>query len=202
MDTSRHLTVQSSRMKGLSGKKVVKFLVVAVVVIVPVFLLLKYLTTARGSSQGAENGVVMGSNSAILATSPINVEIPIPIPDSKGTTIGELRMTVEAAEKRDEIIVKGKKAYALEGRDFLIVGLKIVNPMDKGIQINTRDFFRLNVNGSGEWLAPDIHNDPVEVQAISTKATRIGFPVNEGDSNLILQIGLIDGAKQQVPLSF
>ena len=70
------------------------------------------------------------------------------------------------------------------------------------IKINTKDFIRLSVNNNqNEWLAPDLHNDPVEVQAISTKNTRLGFPVNESDKNLVLQVGEIEGYKQQISLS-
>jgi hypothetical protein len=57
------------------------------------------------------------------------------------------------------------------------------------------------VNGNtSELLAPDIHNDPVEVQAISTKPTRVGFPINDTDKKLTLFIGEINGQKDKVEL--
>ena len=79
--------------------------------------------------------------------------------------------------------------------------MKITNNYDKSVQIPTRDYIRLMVNGSDEKLAPDIHNDPVEIQAISTKYTRVGFPINETDKDLILQVGEIAGKKQTVKLN-
>ena len=66
--------------------------------------------------------------------------------------------------------------------------------------MNTRDYVRLTVNNGSEWLAPDIHNDPVEIQAISTKYTRIGFPISDTDKKLKLQIGEINGDKEIVDL--
>jgi hypothetical protein len=40
----------------------------------------------------------------------------------------------------------------------------------------------------------------VEVQAISTKFTRVGFPINENDSDLKLRVGEIEGEKETIPL--
>jgi hypothetical protein len=75
--------------------------------------------------------------------------------------------------------------------------------LDKGIEINSRDYVRLIVDGNTkEMLAPEIHNDPVEAQAISTKYTRVGFPINTSDKNLVLQVGEINGPKQTIKLEF
>ena len=111
------------------------------------------------------------------------------------------KFLIEGAQLRDEIVVKGKKATAVKGRDFLIVTIKITNTHNQSFKINTRDFVRLSVdNNQLEWLAPDIHNDPVEVQAISTKLTRVGFPVNESAKTFALQIGEINGIKEIIQL--
>lgn len=196
-------TPRTSKKRHFPVKKGLKVVVMILIVAIPVVVLLRIIRKPNQNTTANQSPEVAGMNSeGVMASVPINIEIPIPVKDGKGAEVGVLTMSVPSAEKRDEIIVKGKKATAVEGRDFLLLNLKIVNPMDKGISINTRDFFRLNVNGSNEWFAPEIHNDPVEVQAISTKTTRVGFPVNETDQNLILQIGQIDGEKQQVPLNF
>ena len=85
----------------------------------------------------------------------------------------------------------------------MIINLKIVNTLKQGINVNAKDYMRLTVNGNNnELLAPDIHNDPVEVQAISTKYTRVGFAINESDKNYVLRIGEIDGGKESIKLAF
>ncbi len=133
----------------------------------------------------------------------LNRQFTFPLLDSKGQEISKIKFSLETAELRDEIIVQGKRATAVKGRTFLILNFKINNDYNKSVQINTRDYVRLSVNGNDkELLAADIHNDPVEVQAISVKYTRLGFPINDSDKNLKLKVGEINGAKQDIDLKF
>lgn len=137
-------------------------------------------------------------DNSVLATKTINQEVNIPV-GSAGETVN---YTIESAELRKQILVKGQPQTAVEGRLFLIFNLKLTNNLSKGLNINTRDFVRLSINDGSEKLAPDIHNDPVEVQAISTKYTRLGFPVNETDKKFNIQLGDIKGEKINIPLEF
>lgn len=132
----------------------------------------------------------------------LNKEFKFPIKDANNKEISKIKYEIEAASLQDEILVKGQRARAVKGRTFLILDLKITNTYSQGIQINSKDYVRLKTNGSDELVAADIHNDPVEVQAISTKVTRIGFPINESDKNLEIQVGEINGKKETVKLTF
>lgn len=136
------------------------------------------------------------------STKTVNKEFAFPVNDSAGKTIGNIKYIIETAELRDGIIVKGQKATSVAGRTFLIFNLKLVNEVSKGVELKTRDFVRLSSNNGTEWLAPDIHNDPVELQAISTKYTRVGYAVNESDKNYKIQVGEINGTKQNFDLNF
>ncbi len=133
----------------------------------------------------------------------INKEFSFPIKDNDNKELSKIKYLIQSATLQDEILVKGQRARAIQGRTFLILDLKITNTFNQGIQINSRDYIRLSVNGnSDELIAADIHNDPVEVQAISTKLTRIGFPINETDTGLELKIGEINGKKETIKISF
>ena len=133
----------------------------------------------------------------------INKEYIFPLKNSSGEEISKLKFYVENAELRDQIVVKGQRATAVKGRQFLIINLKITNDFDKSLEIDTRDYVRLSVNDNQqEWIAPDIHNDPVEVQAQATKLTRIGFPLNESDTNLKIRVGEINGSKETLEIKF
>ncbi len=130
----------------------------------------------------------------------LNRQFLFPLKGTDGKEVSKLKFSLQNSELRDEIIIKGQKATAVQGRTFLILNLKITNDYNKAIQINARDYLRLQVNNSSEKLAPDIHNDPVEIQAISTKYTRLGFPINDIDKNLLLQVGEITSGKEYIKL--
>jgi hypothetical protein len=137
------------------------------------------------------------------ATVVLNKEFLFPLKDQKGIEVTKIKYTIEQAELRNEIIVKGKRAIAVQGRTFLVFNLKIVNDYNQPIEMNVRDFIRLSINGNKtELLAPEIHNDPVTIQAISTKYTRLGFPIYDTDKNIALLVGEISAVKEELPLSF
>ncbi|MEK7550731.1 MAG: hypothetical protein AAB535_03020 [Patescibacteria group bacterium] len=137
------------------------------------------------------------------ATQELNKEFSFPLKNDKGEEVSKIKFVVENTELRDEIIVKGQRATSVAGRTFLILNLKVSNEHNQAIEISTRDYVRLLKNGNtNELLAPDIHNDPVEIQAISTKFTRVGFAINDSDRNLVLRIGEIKGEKQEIEIKF
>ena len=74
--------------------------------------------------------------------------------------------------------------------------------MDNRIEISTRDYIRLSVNDSEERLEFTIHNDPVEVGAISTRPTRLAIPIDDTDQKLTLYVGEIKGDKEAVEIQF
>lgn len=133
----------------------------------------------------------------------INKEFSFPIKNDKGEEISKLKYILTDSQLTNEIIVKGQKASAAAGRTFLTVNLKIINDTNRKIQIDTRDYIRLIVNGNDkELLAPTIHNDPVEIQPISTTFTRLGFALNTTDKKQQLRVGEINGSKTTIDLNF
>ena len=136
-----------------------------------------------------------------IATQELNKNFEFPLKDENGKDVAKISYMVETANLQDAFIYQGKLAKAVKGRTFLIFNLKITNPYTKTIQINAKDYIRVKLNGKGEQLAPEIHNDPVEIQANSTKYTRIGLPVNDTDKNIVLLVGELSGKKQAVNLN-
>lgn len=139
---------------------------------------------------------------AAKATYEIQREFIFPLKDAKGETVSNIKYKILNSELQDQIISKGKKYTTVKGRTILILNLKITNEFDKAIEINTRDYVRLSVGMSEEWLAADIHNDPVAIQPISTKYTRLGFPINDDNKNLRLQVGEINESKEIIEINF
>lgn len=192
-------SIRNVRPPRLNKKNIFKFLL-PVVLVVGVALGLKLASGTGSTIQGTNISI---SDTKPLAVMTINREFKFPLRDEKGKEVGKLLYTIKDAELRKQIIVKGKRATAVDGRIFLIINLKIVNDLNQGLEVNSRDYIRVTVNGNTrELFAPDIHNDPVEVQAISTKNTRVGLAINETDKNIELRVGEINGAKETIKLNF
>ena len=155
-------------------------------------------TTTLGASTAASNTQVNVAKPVAQET--LNKSFDFPLKDATGKVVSKVHYEIQSAELDNQIVIKGQLATAVQGRSFLILNLKIINNYDKAIQLNTRDYVRLIVNNSVDKLAADIHNDPVDIQPISTKYTRIGFPIDTNAKNLTLQVGEIDGPKQSFQL--
>lgn len=178
--------------------QIIPFIVLGVVA-------LTLISTALKNNPRANSSVLGRSNSkpqvpAVRAHQSINREFVFPIKDDKGKEVSRIKYFIESADLQDEIIVKGQTARAVQGRAFLVINLRLSNDYKQGIQINTRNYVRLSVNNKNDLLAPDLYSDPVEVQAISTKPTRIGYTIFESDKNLVLHVGEIEGAKEAINL--
>lgn len=181
------------------SKKLVFVSALLVIIVAGLFFVIR--RTRRNLSTMGANGQVQITNPK--ATEILNKEFDFPLKDSTGKEVSKFKYIIESVDLRDEIVVKGQKATAIQGKIFLIINLKIVNEHNQGVQINTKDYVRLSLNGNKtEWLASDFHNDPVEIQAISTKQTRLGFAVNNSDKNPLLRIGEINGEKIELPIKF
>lgn len=190
---------RQSYLRRLKDSNVKPYIIGFIVIIAAVILLVKFNPFASNSQAST------GSKTAIkdaLASETLNREFKFPLKDEKDKSVGEIKYVIENAELRDEIVVKGKKASAVDGKTFLVLNIKITNETNQNISMNTKDYVRLFVNGNEtEPLSPNIHNDPVVVDAISVKPTRIGFAINESDNNLKIRIGEIKGEKQTIDLT-
>ncbi len=182
------------------NNKVVRIALIVIIVFIAIIGLSRLFGGGSNTATSSQQEVqVKGAT----AETEIGKEFAFPLTDEAGEEVANFKYLISSVELRDEIVVQGQKATAVKGRGFLIINLKITNDNDQPIELNTRDYIRLSVNGDkDEWLAPDIHNDKVEVQAISTKNTRLGFPISDSDNQLILRVGEIDGEKEEIEISF
>jgi len=196
-------TPSMSNFKKISPKKIIPIAIILVSVAIAVVGAFRLISKVSGKSSTDATPDGRVTIEGAKASVQLNKEFTFPIKDSKDKKITDLKFAIESAELRNEIIVKGKRATAIEGRTFLILNVKVNSSFNKAIQINTQDYVRLMVNGNEEEkLAPDIHNDPLVIQPTSTKFSRVGFAINDSDKNLILQVGEIDGEKTNVNIDF
>lgn len=194
-------TTPSDERPAISNQsKFLPFIIIAIIAIVIILFALTNFPKSQLKVAESTQAPKISTKKA-KAAQVLNKELLFPLKDAEGKEISKLKYSIQDIELRDEIIIKGQKATAVGGKTFLVLNLKITNDYNKAIQINARDYIRLILNNSSEKLAPDIHNDPVEIQAISTKLTRLGFPINDSDTNLMMQVGEIDGKKELIKLN-
>lgn len=181
----------------MNNRKIIIFIILVAAVLIGSKIVRSRTSSKTSSAKSNEQISVKEPRK----TSNVNREFTFPLKNEAGDDVSDFKYIVESVELRDEFIYQGKKATSVKGRTFLVLNLKLKNSYDKSIDIKTRNYIRLSVNGNrDDWFAPDIHNDPVTVQAISTKQTRLAFPVNISDSDFVLQVGQITGEKELIEL--
>ncbi len=199
-ETKRSALVIGSRFKkdNLKQKFGKGFLFIFLVVIV--FFGVRFAMSRTAKSAGGEQlGVV--SNTGTLTTS-VGREFSFKVYDKNKKLADPVKYTITTAQLTKQIIIQGQKATAVSGRNFLIINLKLVNDYNDSLFLNTRNYIRVQPEGTQDKLAPEIHNDTVEVQPLSTKLTRVGLPVDEGVKNFTLYVGELEGEKTEIPISF
>lgn len=135
------------------------------------------------------------------ATETLNKDFDFPITDGTGKIFTKIKYILQNADLMNQIILNGQPYNSVAGKTFLIINLKLINSSSQGVQLATRDYVRLSTDKGQNWYAADIHNDPVQIQAISTKLTRIGFPINSNSKTIWLQVGEVNGKKDLIKLN-
>lgn len=153
-----------------------------------------------------QSKTVISSSGKVVLPSPsasqtLGKSFMFSLKDGTGKEVSKFKYEIGSVEKRDEIIVKGKRAMAVDGRTFLVLNIKIKNDFNRTISINAKDYIRVTVNNTSDKFAPDINNDPVEVQPDSTKSTRLALPINDSDKNLTILVGELNGKKETITLN-
>lgn len=183
------------------NKKFVPYVIGAVVVLIVIVIGTRFI---GGGNSSAVQGVQSSQNGTIIpkAKQTLNKNLEFPIKDDKGKVVTKIKFSLLEAQLQDEIIVQGKRTSLVNNKSFLVITLKLRNDYSQGIKINTKDYIRLSVNKKDEKLAADFNNDPVLVQAISTKYTRLGFAISNDDKDITLTVGEIDGKKETISIKF
>ena len=202
-------TTNAKRSKGFFKKSPlfpIGLAIVVVVAIVAIFARHTLTNTNQSQTQASTLGANTATNKPVTVAKPLAIEtlnktFSFPLRDSTGKQVSQIQYEIQSAELDNQIVVQGQIATAVAGREFLVLNLQITNNYSKAVQLNTRDYVRLIVDNSNQRLAADIHNDPVDVEAISTKNTRLGFPIDSSAKNLKLEVGEITGPKQTVQLT-
>lgn len=178
-------------------KKIGKFVLLAIVVLI-VLAGIRFVLSRPASTSGQQ----LGATTQNTLTTSIEREFSFKVYDKNKKLADPVKYVITTAQLTNQIIIQGQKATAVSGRNFLIINLKLVNEFNDSLFLNTRNYVRIQPAGTADKLAPEIHNDTVEVQPLSTKLTRVGLPVDEGTRDFTLFVGELDGEKTEIPISF
>lgn len=138
----------------------------------------------------------------VQAQQNIQKNFQFPVDDASGKTITTIAYTVETADKQNQVIIQGQRAYAVAGKTFLILNIKLTNPSDQTVQINARNYIRISIGKNNELLAADMYSDPIIIQPISTETTKLGFPIDVHERNITLHVGELKGPKTDIAATF
>lgn len=189
---------QSLTKKNLSRKDKINIYIPAVI-IVTILLIISFFA-GRFSVQKSSPPATSTTSLQPKIKETINKEFLFSVKNDSGYEITKIKYLLESAEIQKSIIIKGQQATAIDGKEFLVLDIKLTNDFNKNIQVNSRDYLRLSIKNKKDLLAPDLHNDPIEVDAISSKETRLGFAIDENSKNVVLHVGEIDGDKTDILL--
>lgn len=167
------------------------------------FFFILIVARSLGNRQTSKPQVASATDTSSEQTIQVNRLFEFPLTDNTGEEISTIDYELTTAQLTDDIYIQGQPAKAVDGRTFLVLSLKITNDYDQDIEIDTRDYIRVKLDSLGEeLLAADMHSDPLDVQAISTKYTRLGFSIPEEYGNIKLLVGEIKGDKEELTLEF
>lgn len=131
----------------------------------------------------------------------LNRNFEIPIRKSTGEATGNnLKFTLTTVDQSNRILIQGKPATARATKTFIILNLEVQNSTSDQLTVKPVDLIRL-IATDGKSFAPDVHNNEVIVEPISIKRTRVGFVVDENQSNFKFTLGEINGSKETIEVN-
>ena len=106
--------------------KVVLPIVFGIIVIAAIVNIVKSLPDAQ--SRPVDSSTQINAPDA-LATINLDRKFSFPLKDEKGVVVGNFDYVIESAAIQKQIIVKGQRATAINGREFMLLNLKITKKL-------------------------------------------------------------------------
>lgn len=110
-----------------------------------------------------------------------------------------LKMVLVNAKKVKTVATNNQPLQANPGKEFLVLTLEYENSHSQALRVDSQSFFRLIRDEKKH--AADFYNGQIELPAISVKKDEIGFVV-EGEKSFKLQVGQVEGEKEEIEINF
>jgi hypothetical protein len=138
-----------------------------------------------------------GEEVTALAEAEVNKQYQFSAMNSEGEKIYDVQLLLTKAEKTKQVLVQGKPAKAKGDKAFLVLHMEVENSNTTEKYLRPVDLIRL-VDDQNKKYAPDIHSDILLIQPISTKGSRVGFVVDQAETNFKFLVGELEGHKEEV----
>src|SRR3989344_4482055 len=117
-----------NRLKNIRNQSLPKPLVVAAGLLFIVLVI--YLFSNRTGSVNSQQGNNQIKLAEAVDKTSLDRSFEYPVRDKDGNEVSKIKFTIENASLEKEVIVKGKKNRAVEGRAFVILNLKIQSSLN------------------------------------------------------------------------
>ena len=182
------ITKNTSKIPSWARKP--KNLIIGAVVIVAVFTF-AFLFFNRGSDTAVDKPTVkIGKSYEIIARTK----------DKKRTT-GRFTLTVTDAQFADSILVQGKRARPIKGKQFLVINMEITNTHKVSLYAFPVDLFRF-IREDGQKFAPSVHQGTVLVRPEATKKNNVAFVILPTEKKFKIEVGDISESKDILEINF
>ncbi len=185
--------------KRFPAKKIVIGLIIATVLLLIGITAKARLNQVTNVSSPQVN--TQSVDEAPLATTDLNAHYNFVATDASGNPADQVGFLITKAEKTKQVLIQGRPANAKGDKAFLVLHIEIENASTNKLYLAPVNLLRL-VDDQGKKFAPDIHSDTVEIQPISTKITRVGFVVLADQPHFLIQVGELEGDKQDLEINF
>jgi len=96
--------------------------------------------------------------------------------------------------KQEEVLIRGQRAQAKNGKVFLVFEIALRNNTDQVLYLDPVDLVRW-IETEKDYVAPQVSQGNLEVRPQSTKKSNLGFVVPDAQKDFSLQVGELDGEK-------
>ena len=119
----------------------------------------------------------------------------------KERTTGRFTLTITDAQFADSILIQGKRARPVKGKQFLVINMEITNPHKVPLYAFPVDLFRF-IREDGQKFAPSVHQGTVLVRPEATKKNNVAFVVLPSEEKFKIEVGGINESKETLEINF
>lgn len=164
-------------------------MLVAVVLVAGLFVRSRLVAIA---DSGGDDGSVAGAETTNL----VNQVFSFQGRSAEGIVTDQpLELEFVNVAKQEEVLIRGQRAQAKNGKVFLVFEIALRNDTGSILYLDPVDLVRW-IETDRDYIAPQVSQGNLEVRPQSTKKSNLGFVVPDGQKKFSFQVGELEGEKE------